>query len=135
MEATPSAWRSRAAPPSWANCPASNELKTWARSRSCGWRKGAILRKSSTRSQPARGSPHFPWSNLLFTTSLSASQARSRRRRQLNRTLLIAKRDYLQMVGTKAYLVGLVLLPLLFGGGFLVLPLANSGNAKNLRVA
>jgi ABC-2 type transport system permease protein len=53
----------------------------------------------------------------------------------LNRILLVAKRDYLQLVGTKAYLVGLVLLPLLFGGGFLVLPLANRGNAKNLRVA
>jgi ABC-2 type transport system permease protein len=53
----------------------------------------------------------------------------------LNRVLLIAKRDYLQIVRSKAYVVGLVLLPLLFGGGFLVLPLANRSNAKNLRVA
>jgi ABC-2 type transport system permease protein len=53
----------------------------------------------------------------------------------LNRTLLIAKRDYLQMIRSKAYLVGLILLPLLFGGGFLVLPLANRSNAKNAVVA
>ncbi len=51
------------------------------------------------------------------------------------RTLLIAKRDYLQMVQSKAYLVGLILLPLLFGGGFFVLPLANRGGPKDLRVA
>jgi ABC-2 type transport system permease protein len=53
----------------------------------------------------------------------------------LNRTLLIAKRDYLQMVRSKAYIVGLILLPLLFGGGFLVLPLASRSNAKNVVVA
>jgi ABC-2 type transport system permease protein len=53
----------------------------------------------------------------------------------LNRTLLIAKRDYLQMVRSKAYVVGLILLPLLFGGGFLVLPLANRSNAKSAVVA
>jgi ABC-2 type transport system permease protein len=53
----------------------------------------------------------------------------------LNRTLLIAKRDYLQTIRSKAYRVGLIVLPLLLGGGFLVLPLANRGNNKNLRVA
>jgi ABC-2 type transport system permease protein len=53
----------------------------------------------------------------------------------LNRTLLIAKRDYLQTVRSKAYLIGLILFPVLFGGAFLVLPLANKGNNKNLRVA
>jgi ABC-2 type transport system permease protein len=53
----------------------------------------------------------------------------------LRRVLLIAKRDYLQTVRSKAYLVGLILLPLLFGGGFLVLPFANRGNnTKNMRV-
>jgi ABC-2 type transport system permease protein len=49
--------------------------------------------------------------------------------------LLIAKRDYLQMVRSKAYLMGLILLPLLFGGGFLFIPLANRGNARDMRVA
>jgi ABC-2 type transport system permease protein len=53
----------------------------------------------------------------------------------LRRILLIAKRDYLQTVQSKAYLVGLILLPLLFGGGFLVLPLANRGESRNLRIA
>lgn len=32
-------------------------------------------------------------------------------------------------------MVGLVLLPILFGGGFLVLPFANRGNNRNMRVA
>ncbi len=53
----------------------------------------------------------------------------------MRRTLLIAKRDYLQIVRTKAYVVGLILLPLLFGGGFLLIPLANRGNARDLRIA
>jgi len=39
------------------------------------------------------------------------------------------------MVGSKAYIVGLILLPLLFGGGFLVLPLANRGNQGSTRIA
>jgi ABC-2 type transport system permease protein len=53
----------------------------------------------------------------------------------LHRVLLIARRDYLQTIRSKAYLVGLILFPLLFGGGFLAVSLANRGNAKNLRVA
>jgi ABC-2 type transport system permease protein len=53
----------------------------------------------------------------------------------LHRILLIAQRDYLQAVRSKAYLVGLILLPLLFGGSFLVLPLANRGDVKEHRVA
>ena len=35
----------------------------------------------------------------------------------------------------QAYLVGLIFFPLLFGGGFLFLPLANRGNAENPRIA
>jgi ABC-2 type transport system permease protein len=53
----------------------------------------------------------------------------------LTRTLLIAKRDYLQTIRSKAYLVGLIIFPLLFGGGFLAVSLANRGSAKDLRVA
>jgi ABC-2 type transport system permease protein len=54
----------------------------------------------------------------------------------LNRILLVAKRDYLQMVRSKAYLVGLILLPLFFGGGFLAIALTNKNNvAKEQRVA
>ena len=36
-----------------------------------------------------------------------------------HRVFLIAKRDYLASVKAKAFLVGLVVAPLLFGGGFL----------------
>jgi ABC-2 type transport system permease protein len=53
----------------------------------------------------------------------------------MRRILLIAKRDYLEMIGSKAYIVGLILLPLLFGGGFLILPLASRGNNKNVHIA
>ena len=53
----------------------------------------------------------------------------------MRRILLIAKRDYLEMIGSKAYVVGLILLPLLFGGGFLILPLASRGNNKNVHIA
>ena len=35
------------------------------------------------------------------------------------RILLIAKRDYLATIRTKAFIIGLVIAPLLFGGGFL----------------
>jgi ABC-2 type transport system permease protein len=53
----------------------------------------------------------------------------------MNRTLLIAKRDYVQTVLSKAYLIGLVLLPLMFGGGFLVLAITSRTNATNQRIA
>ena len=52
----------------------------------------------------------------------------------MNRILLIAKRDYLQTVLSKAYLFGLVLLPLMFGGGFLFVALASRGNAREQRI-
>jgi ABC-2 type transport system permease protein len=51
----------------------------------------------------------------------------------LRRVLLIAKRDYLQMVQSKAYLVGLILIPLLFGGGFLVVSLTTRSNAAKIQ--
>lgn len=53
----------------------------------------------------------------------------------MNRILLIARRDYLQTVMSKAYLFGLILLPLLIGGGFLATAFANRGNAGDQRVA
>ena len=53
----------------------------------------------------------------------------------MRRILLLAKRDYLQTVASRGYLVGLILFPLLFGGGFLFLPLANRGQAQNSRIA
>jgi ABC-2 type transport system permease protein len=51
-----------------------------------------------------------------------------------HRIWLIAKRDYLQTVTSKAYLFGLVFLPLIFGGVFLALSLVNRGNAKDQRI-
>ena len=53
----------------------------------------------------------------------------------MHRILLIAKRDYLQTVLSKAYLLGLVLLPLLMGGGFLIVAVASRSNAGEQRVA
>jgi ABC-2 type transport system permease protein len=44
----------------------------------------------------------------------------------LRRILLLAKRDYLATIRTKAFLVGLVVAPILFGGGFLGIALLKS---------
>lgn len=44
----------------------------------------------------------------------------------MHRILLIAKRDYLATVRTKAFIIGLVVAPILFGGGFLGLALMQS---------
>jgi ABC-2 type transport system permease protein len=52
----------------------------------------------------------------------------------MNRVLLIAKRDYLQTVMSKAYLFGLILLPLLFGMGFLVVAVVNKGSVQSQRI-
>ena len=53
----------------------------------------------------------------------------------MNRILLIAKRDYLQIIQSKAYLFGLILLPLFVGGGFLIVAQGSKGSAKEQRVA
>lgn len=39
----------------------------------------------------------------------------------MNKILIVAKRDYLAAVRTKAFVIGLLVAPLLFGGGFLAL--------------
>ena len=52
----------------------------------------------------------------------------------MKRVILIAKRDYLQTVLSKAYLFGLILLPVLIVGGFLAIALANKGNTSDQRV-
>ena len=44
----------------------------------------------------------------------------------LHRILLIARRDYLATIRTKAFIIGLVVAPLLFGGGFLGVALMQS---------
>jgi ABC-2 type transport system permease protein len=52
-----------------------------------------------------------------------------------HRIWLVAKRDYLQTVMSKAYLFGLVFLPLIFGGLFFAVSLVNRGNAREQRIA
>jgi ABC-2 type transport system permease protein len=53
----------------------------------------------------------------------------------LRRVLLIAKRDYLQTILSKAYIIGLVLVPILIGGSFLVTSVAMRGSAKDQHIA
>lgn len=53
----------------------------------------------------------------------------------MRRVLLIAKRDYLQTILSKAYIIGLVVVPILIGGSFMVTSLAMRGSAKEQRVA
>ena len=52
----------------------------------------------------------------------------------MRKILLIAKRDYLQTVSSKAYLMGLIVLPLIFGITFLGISLSNRGNVKDQRI-
>ncbi|HEX5226604.1 MAG TPA: ABC transporter permease [Bryobacteraceae bacterium] len=53
----------------------------------------------------------------------------------MRRVLLIAQRDYLQIVRSKGYLIGLVLLPLLIGGGIFFASVTNRSGPKEQRVA
>ena len=54
----------------------------------------------------------------------------------MRRILLIAKRDYLQVVTSKGFLIGLIAFPLLFGGAFLVVALTSRSDAgKTQRIA
>ena len=53
----------------------------------------------------------------------------------MRKILLVAKRDYLQTVLSKAYLFGLILLPLIFGGRFLAIALANKTAVKDQHIA
>ena len=53
-----------------------------------------------------------------------------------HRILLIAKRDYLATIRTKAFIIGLMVAPLLFGGGFLGIALIESKpDIKERRIA
>ncbi len=51
----------------------------------------------------------------------------------MRRALLIAKRDYLAAVRTRAFLIGLIVAPLLFGGGFLGIALMRAKPDLNTR--
>ncbi len=53
----------------------------------------------------------------------------------MKRVLLIAKRDYLQIVQSKAYLIGLILFPMFMGGGIFVAMQASRGSAQDRRIA
>lgn len=53
----------------------------------------------------------------------------------MNKILLIAQRDYLQIVASKGYLIGLILLPLLVGGGIFLALMVNRTGPKEQRVA
>lgn len=53
----------------------------------------------------------------------------------MHKILLIAQRDYLQIVRSKAYLFGLILLPLLIGGGVYMTSMLNRSGPKEQRVA
>ncbi len=44
----------------------------------------------------------------------------------MNKILIVAKRDYIESVRTKAFLIGLFIAPILFGSGFIVLALMKS---------
>jgi ABC-2 type transport system permease protein len=53
----------------------------------------------------------------------------------LRRVLILARRDYLQTILSKAYIIGLVLVPVLIGVSILATSFAVRGNAKDQHVA
>ena len=54
----------------------------------------------------------------------------------LRKILLLAKRDYVESVRTKAFIIGLVVAPLLFGGGFLAIAiLKKQPDLRDKRIA
>ena len=54
----------------------------------------------------------------------------------LRKILLMAKRDYIESVRTMAFIIGLVVAPLLFGGGFLgVAILKKKPDLRDKRIA
>src|SRR5882757_8383937 len=59
------------------------------------------------------------WPGLRCTIFSSVSRVRPRRRPTMRKVLLMAKRDYLESIRTKAFILGLIVAPVLFGGGFL----------------
>ena len=53
----------------------------------------------------------------------------------MRRILLIAKRDFLETVKNKGFLIGMILTPIMFGGGFAVIGTLNTPNIKEQHVA
>src|ERR1035437_4932128 len=103
----------------WTICPAWKRCAISARCRSCAWRWAATRTRCCARWWSARGGPVSRSPSLPCTTFSYASPVRRRRRWNLRKILLMAKRDYIESVRTKAFIIGLVVAPLLFGGGFL----------------
>src|ERR1035441_4387541 len=114
---TPFAWPSREDWPCWEICPAWRRCAISARCRSCAWRSAAIRTRCCAPWWSARASPVSRSPNRPCTTFSYASPVPRRRRKSMRKILLMAKRDYIASVRTKAFIIGLVVAPLLFGGG------------------
>src|SRR4051794_16304297 len=99
--------------------PASKRCATSATPRRSASPVAATPRTSSAPSSPAPASPASPSPNRPCTTSSSASPDPKPRRPTMHSILLVAKRDYIAAVRTKAFLFGLIVAPILFGSGFI----------------
>src|ERR1017187_115520 len=122
---TPFAWPSKEDWRCSAICPVWRRCATSARCRSCAWRWAATRTRCCARWWNARGSPVSPSPSLPCTTFSYASPVRRRRRKSMRKILLMAKRDYIASVRTKTFIIGLVVAPLLFGGGGLGVAILN----------
>src|SRR5438105_4407705 len=87
--------------------------------RSCVWPADAIRTSCCGPWWNARGYPASASPSPHCTIFSSASRDRPPRRPTMRKILLMAKRDYLESIRTKAFILGLIVAPLLFGGGFL----------------
>src|SRR5664279_348487 len=97
----------------WTACPVSRGCAISARCRSFAWRWDAIRTRCCARWWSARGSPVSRSPSLPCTTFSCASPVRRRRRWNLRKILLMARRDYIQSVRNKAFIIGLIVAPTL----------------------
>src|SRR5262245_59406534 len=86
---------------------------------SCGWSSAPTRRGCWPPCWPAAASAILRLPTPPCTTSSSASPAR-RRRTAMRKMLVVAAREYQAAVRTKAFVIGLLIMPLLMGGSILV---------------
>src|ERR1051326_2384265 len=113
---------------SWATAPWSSGWTTTARARRRSWRRGRIPTGCSGRwSKETWGFPASRWWRRRCSRSSSPRWAptrrwrRRRRRRRVHKILAVIRREFIERVRTRAFVISTVLLPLLMTT-FTVLP-------------
>src|ERR1035441_9224104 len=90
------------------------------RQRACDAPECQAARRQKTQARWRKRNPGYAvaWRIDRRATQVPQPPEPRRRRWNMRKILLMAKRDYVESVRTKAFIIGLVVAPLLFGGGF-----------------